>query len=378
MTLQTSPTHPLFFLSRPRPSDTRVGEFIAGLQEQDESVDYDQLLELAERNGTSGFLYNSVKKLSVIPEQVRRQLQTTYRNTTYRNLHQVAENIKLLKLFAANQVRVLPLKGVVASEMIFHDLGVYPSGDIDVLIHPDDLDTATEVLQNQAGYAPVAGHDQEELLAGHYHYMFHNDRYLLEVHWNLTKRYFEVEPDYWWQDVRSVVWRGENILELAPEKYLMYAIFRLFDHCFFPLRFLVLVAGIIEQYGPDICWDTLMHDCRRYQMERLALFTLKLAHDLLGCEIPANIAKRKVFACSLLKKLCLSGMLNGVERKHLRMMAYMLLLDSPAAVLKALLGRLTPGREELCLRYNLNSGSPEMYLYYLLNPVLLFLKSKEK
>ena len=374
MTLQPSQNHPLFFLSRSRQHAARVDEWIADLQKKGESVDYDQLLELAGRNGTTGLLYNTVKNLSGIPEQALQQLQAAYRNTTYRNLHQVAENIKLLKMFAANRVRVLPLKGVVASEVIFQDLGVYPSGDIDVLIHSDDLETATDVLQNQAGYVPVPGHGEEELLAGHYHYMFHNGRYLLEVHWNLTKRYFEVEPDFWWQDARTANWRGENILELAPEKYLMYAIFRLFDHCFFPLRFLVLVAGIVEQYGSDICWDSLMRDCRRYKMERLVIFTLKLAHDLLGVAIPTHLEKRKILGYSMLKKLCLSGMFNGVGRKHLRMMAYMLLLDSPAAVLKALFGRLAPGRDELCLRYNLTSGSPEMYLYYVLNPVLLFWK----
>ncbi|NOQ45825.1 MAG: hypothetical protein GQ559_04010, partial [Desulfobulbaceae bacterium] len=259
-----------------------------------------------------------------------------------------------------------------------HDLGVYPSGDIDILVHPDDLAAAKSVLQSQAGYAASQGHNEEELLASHYHYMLNKKQYLLEVHWNLTKRYFEVPPEFWWQGVRTVKWRGMDTLELSPEKYLMYTIFRLFDHCFFPLRFLVLIAGILEHYALEICWDTLMHDCGRFKMKRLVTFTLQLVHELLGAEIPTALAKKKLRGYSTLKKLCLSGILNGIERQHLRMMCYTSLLDSPAAVARALFGRLIPNRGELCLRYNLAPDSSKIFLYYVLNPVLLFLKNNEK
>ncbi len=157
----------------------------------------------------------------------------------------------------------------------------------------------------------------------------------------------------------------------------MYAVFRLFDHCFFPLRFLVLIAGLLERYGSEICWDGLLEDCGRFKMKRLVIFTLQLAHELLAAEIPAELAERPSPGYSGLKKLCRSGMLHGIERQHLRMMCYSALFDSPADIAAALFGRLIPDRGELCLRYNLPSDSPQIFLYYVLNPVLLFLKKND-
>ena len=364
----------LFFqLSRP--------ELNRGMQEGaavPNEGDWAAILPLATSNGVAGFIYRNTKKLDALPEDVRTALQDGYRRTTFRNLDQLGETVKILKILAANRIKAIPLKGVVASEMIFDDLGVYPSSDIDILVHPEDLDDAKQVLQARAGYSTVPGRSEEDLQGAHYHYILHKNQYLLELHWNLTKRYFKVEPEFWWQGSRTVEWRGLEILELAPEKYLMYAVFRLFDHCFYPLRFLVLIAGLVERYGSEICWDRLLEDCSRLNMRRLVIFTLQLAHELLAAEIPAELAERHSPGYSELKKLCRSGILHGIERQHLRMMCYTALLDSPAAVAAALFGRLIPDRGELCLRYNLPSDSPQIFLYYLMNPVLLFLKHTDK
>lgn len=315
------------------------------------------LLEIAVQNGIAGFVYRNTKGSDTLPDHIRRELQDVYYQTTFRNLDQVAETLKILKILAANRIQAIPLKGVVASEVFFHDLGVYPSSDIDILVHPDDLDAAKQVMQTQAGYLSVPGQSEEELQAGHYHYILHKKQYLLEIHWNLTRRYFDVPAEFWWQGVRTLQWRDMDILELAPEKYLMYAVFRFFDHCFHPLRFLVLIAAIVEHYASEICWDSLLEDCSRFKMRRLITFTLQLAHEVLAADIPAELAKRKTPGYSALKKLCLSGLLHGIQRQHLRMMCYTVLLDTPAAVAAALLGRLVPNRGELCLRYNLPPDS---------------------
>ena len=335
------------------------------------------LLELAAQNGVAGFVYRNTKGVNTLPEHVRNDLHLAYQQTTFRNLDLLGETLKIIKILAANRIQAIPLKGAAASERIFHDLGVYPSSDIDILVHPDDLDEAKQLLQVQAEYVAVPGRSEEELQGAHYHYIFHKQQYLLELHWTLTKRYFEVPAEFWWQGVRTRQWRGENILELAPEKYLMYAVFRLFDHCFFPLRFLVLIAGLLEHFSSEICWDTLMRDCSRFKMKRLVIFTLQLAHELSAAEIPVDLAEKKSPGYSALKKLCRSGMIMGTGRQHLRMMCYSTLLDSPADVAGALLGRLVPSRGELCLRYNLRSDSPQIFLYYLMNPFLLFFKKND-
>jgi len=168
-----------------------------------------------------------------------------------------------------------------------------------------------------------------------------------------------------------------DVVELAPDKYILYTIFRLFDHCFYPLRFFVLIAGIVDTYSNEICWDTLLAEAKKYKMRRLTLFTLKLLHDVLGTSIPDRILQNKIMGGGVLKKLILSGIFKGVKRPHVRMFLYSLLLDGPVNIGKVLLGRLFPSKGELCLRYNLNHGSSKVWLYYLMNPVMLFFRGNK-
>ncbi|MBU0943569.1 MAG: nucleotidyltransferase family protein [Proteobacteria bacterium] len=333
------------------------------------------LSTIAHQNGVAGFIYQNTKGLDIFSEQIQQELQAAYHHTIFRNLDQLAETIKILKLLSANQINAIPLKGVFASELIFHDLGVYPSGDIDILVHPDDLSLVKRILID-IGYTSVKGIQEEDLLANHYHLMFHDNRHLLEVHWNLTKRYFEVPADFWWHNVRTVRWRDMDVIELAPEKYILYTIFRLYDHCFYPLRFFVLISGIIDTYSKEIYWDTLLANSKKYKMRRLTLFTFKLLHELLGTQIPDHILQTKIMGYGALKKIILSGIFKGVIRQHLRMMLYTSLLDGPIDISKALLGRLFPKKGELCFRYNLPHGSSKIWLYYAINPIMLFFKKR--
>lgn len=338
-----------------------------------DDIDWAVLSILALRNGVAGFVYRNTKDQDIFPEQIQQELQSVYRFTTFCNLDQLAQVIKILRLLSANDIQAIPLKGVIASELIFQDLGVYPSGDIDILVHPADLSVVKKILID-SGYSSVVGIQEEDLLINHYHLMFHNGHHLLEVHWNLAKRYVEIPPDFWWQDVRTVRWKDMDVVELAPEKYILYTIFRLFDHCFYPLRFLVLIAGIVDTYSNEICWDTLLAEAKKYKMRRLTLFTLKLLRDVLGTSIPDRILQNKIMGEGVLKKLILSGIFKGVKRPHVRMFVYSSLLDGPVNIGKVLLGRLFPSKGELCLRYKLNHGSSKVWLYYLMNPVMLFFR----
>ncbi len=328
---------------------------------------------LAIQNGMAGFVYKNLASSSTFPAHLKNELKAVYRETVFQNLRQLAEVIKILQLLSEKNINVIPLKGVIASEILFHDLGVYPSGDIDILVHPSDLSTAKSFLLSQ-GYKSIEGIREKDLLTSHYHLMFHNGQYLLEVHWNLTKRYVKIPPEFWWHDVNTIHWRDMDVLELAPEKYILYTIFRLYDHCFYPSRFFILITGIIRNNSQTLQWESLMAYARRHRMKRMTLFTLQFLHEFHDTQMPEDILKKRIIGSSILKKLVISGIAKGIERKHLRMMVYTTLLDSPTQILSVLLRRLFPPKGELCLRYNLQPDSPWIWFYFLANPILLLWK----
>ncbi len=200
----------LFYFSRPGFG----GEHNLQIPVPDENA-WEKLLPLAVQNGVAGFIYRNTKNLNALTDHVRTGLSEIYRHTTFRNLDQLGETVNILKTLAANGITAIPLKGVVASEMIFDDLGVYPSSDIDILVRPEDLDAAKQVLQERAGYTAVPGRSEEDLQGAHYHYILHKKQYLLELHWNLTKRYFEVERNSGGRGAGSLsggAWRSWSLL----------------------------------------------------------------------------------------------------------------------------------------------------------------------
>lgn len=341
-----------------------------------DSIDSDQIVSLALKNGTAGLLYKNTRELTFFSKQLTRTLREQYHKTTMRNLQACASTLQLLTKLAKNNIEAIPLKGAHASDVIFEDLGVYPSGDIDVLIKPEHLSDIKNILCANDTYtqAPI---DEADLLASHYHLMFYDkDHWLIEIHWNLVKRYVQIPPSFWWLNCETTTWQKRTILQMEIEKYLMYTFFRLFDHGYKPFKFFVLIAAIIDKYSKEINWEKFLGYCKQYKMERLSIFTLKLLNELLDTHISESINARSTVGYQPLRKLVLSGIFSDTNRPHLRMIAYTMLLDSPLDIFHILVGRIFPSKEELCLRYKLHEKPAKVYFYYLLNPILLFLKKK--
>ncbi len=355
-----------------------VMEHVKGLiQKEHPSPDYNRITELAAKNGVAPLLWNNIKETDIFPENIRARLRNIYLLTVKNNMLNSNETMRIIALLKDKGIRCIPLKGALASEMIFGNIGLYPAGDIDILVRPSDLYQAEKIL-NEAGYKKMKGVDEQDLISSHYHFIFQNDKNdIVELHWNLVKRYFHVSPDFWWEDTGKTRYEGLEIIVLSVERYLMYTIFRLFDHCFRPLKFLVIIAGIIDRYEKEIEWNRLIVFSKRYKMERLVIFTLKILHELLGVRIPEDMKNRKIHGHSFFKRNVISGNFHEIERPHLRMFTYTFLLDSPLSFSRMIMKRILPDMGEIRLRYGLSERSKKIYAYYLLNPLLILLKKNK-
>lgn len=338
-------------------------------------ADYGVLLKMASMNLVLPLLYRRSEKNKGVPDDVIAVLSGAYHSTLQKNILHLKETMKLVKSLRGAGIEAIPLKGSFAAEAVFKDLGVYPTSDIDLLVRPEDMKKA-EARFRKEGYEKVEGISQKDLMSSHYHLAFQNSDYVVELHWNLAKRYFDIPPDFWWKERREVEFEGERISQLSAEKYLMYSIFHLFMHGFLPLKFLVLVSGIIGRYKDEMDWAKLLDYAGKYKMSRLTIFTLKLAHELLGAEIPAFISGRNLAGYDFVRRAVLSGLFREASMAHLKMSNYILLLDGPVEMAKIILGRIFPGQGEIRLRFGLAEKSKMVYLYYFLNPFLLVFRRK--
>lgn len=366
------------FLSRFEVSEEELFACIQQINHQHDSININEICDLALKNGTAGFVYRNVECSGIFPKPAVKHLRGLYSNYLAHNSRLLKETRYLLEVLSDNGIPAIPLKGAIASEILFDDLGVYPSGDIDLLVPPSELAKVKDILCRQCGYTQPVKTTEEDLLASHYHLMFTKNDLLCEVHWNCVKRYFNIPAAFWWEDSREVVQAdGTMVSQLSIEKYLLYLIFRLFDHCFYPLRFLVLITGLVSKHSGEISWDSLINLAAQLHMRRLTVFVLCLLHEIQGVDIPHHLTNKKVIGHNLLKRLVFSGIIIGTNNPHLRMATYSLLLDSPSAILSVLLGRLVPSTAELRLRYNIPVASPLIFFYYILNPFIMFFRSRK-
>ncbi len=338
-------------------------------------IDFQKVLKLAVLNQVSPLLYRNRMMLGRVTDEVIEELRGAYLHTLRKNTLHARETLRLIGLLYDAGVQSIPLKGSIASDIILKDPGLYPTSDIDLLVRPAELKKAEEVLL-EAGYEKEKGFSEEDLLAGHYHLIFNNGTYVVEAHWNLVRRYFEVPPEFWWEERTETEYGGLRISQLSPERYLLYAIFHLFIHGFRPLKFSVLISELTRRYREELDWEKLLSSAERHKMTRLTIFTLRLLHELLGTDIPDTLRMRHVHGYGFLRKAVLSGLFGGVTRPHLNMLNYALLLDGPGDMARVVLGRVFPDAAELRLRFGLPENSKKIYLYYLLNPFILALRKR--
>ena len=356
-------------LSRLKPSSEDIERTKQIVTSGEPIIDYRKLVRLAALNGVAPLLYNNLKETKIFPEEVLSTLRNAYLFSVAENLRKSAALIRLLDLLKHRGIEAIPLKGVIASELIFGNPGFYYGSDIDILVRPSELQAVKHILID-SGYAHNEA-DEADMLSSHYHLVFHDGHHLVEVHWNLVKRYFNIPPEFWWEDILLEEYQGQEILCLSPEKYLMCTIFRLFSHMFNPLKFFVLVSEISNKYYESIDWARFASFTQKYGMEKLTIFSLKLSNEFLGTKVPDNILKKNIVGYNLFKRSIINQLFGDVRRPHMGKLLYTFLLDSPFNIFRHFLMRVFPGKSELRRRYGISEGSRTIFVYYALNPILL-------
>lgn len=151
---------------------------------------YRDLLADIESQGLSPLAYqllNESGQEESTPLFFREQLQNCRKEALYRNLLLKKESSALFDCLEAAGVEAIPLKGTLFAETYLGHLGARYTSDIDILVHPEDVDAAVTLVQ-------ALGYDREDPVnPDHFHRVFYKQRTpaglpsMIEIHWNLIK-----------------------------------------------------------------------------------------------------------------------------------------------------------------------------------------------
>ncbi|MBI5633947.1 MAG: nucleotidyltransferase family protein [Nitrospirae bacterium] len=369
--------HIVLLLSQPMPSDSVMQNVRTLLSGSSGPIDYVRLFQIANLNQVTPLLYKNLSAFQMVPQGVMQKLRTHYVANIQRNTAHLDETLHIIDILRRAGISSIPLKGSFAAETLLGDIGLYPTSDIDLLVQRDDLKKARESLI-ATGYEISREISEQDQLSDTNHLRFHRNKTVLELHWNLVIRYFRADPDYWWEDAKEIEYRGHRIFQLSHEKLLLYLVFRLFSKGFLPLRFFMLPLGIVSGRNMAFDWDKFMRYAGELKMERLANFAINLLQDIFFAEIPEAVQRSRMPGYELIKDRVMAGLFKSRVNTRLRMVMFLLLLDSPVDTFRVLLRRIFPPLAEVRLRYNLPRGSLKVLPYYLLNPFLMLFKKTKR
>jgi len=363
----------VLLLSQPFPSEKALHAIADFFTKTGETIDLpkiDRLLALCE---TAPLFYRNIRATA----WSRGDMQVRHKPAYLAGLSVAEAHIReaqaILEGLRMDGIEAIPLKGPIGAELFLGDPGLYRSYDIDLLVRSADVDKALASLSAQ-GYQRLSSLDLKDEMIGTYHITVSKDTFHIELHWNLVIRYFKADPGYWWEDVREIDFRGQRILQLSHEKFLLYLVFRLFSKGFLPLKNFVFPLALVSRQEVAFHWDNFMRYARKLKMERLALFSLNLMHNVFLIDIPGSIRCTPVVSYGPLKNLVLEGLFEHRINTHLRMVMFLTLLDSPADIIRVLLRRIFPTVSEIRLRYHIPRCSFKILPYYLLNPFIMLFK----
>lgn len=362
----------LLLLSRDNP-DAPSLEVVKSLITK--GIDWECFLSLSIKHGISNFVYNNLLKLKNIPQDVLEKFRNINNNTIRSNIRLLSETDRLLYILNKAGIDAIVLKGPITSEKIFGNIGQYPSGDIDILVKVDDIDKTRHLLESKGYALNDKGFDEHRdfFLKELYHISLTNDKHTVEVHWNLFYRYFTAPYEFWWDESMIVFSGNRQYRFLSPEKNMLYVSFRLFSKAFYPLRFLIIVAGIIDYYRNEIDWKKLFAYAGNYKFENVLKVTMKLCHDLLGTQVPERYLEIRGLRTKLLYRIVYEMTLKGDNIHPLNKVLITFLRDDIFGAFKVLHRRLFPSKGEIVSRYRLPANSLKATAYYVLNPLLVLM-----
>jgi hypothetical protein len=294
----------------------------------------------------------------------------------------VSELDRIIEGLSKRGIEVISLKGATASEKIFGDIALYPSGDIDILVKIKDIDETRKFLESE-GYQlnDVGFHEYRDyFIKDLYHISMSNDRYTIEPHWNLFFRYFTTPQEFWWEESIEVSSGGKNYRFLSPEKNILYTAFRLFSKGFTHLRFLVMVAEIVRYYHNIVDWGKLFAYAKECKFENTLRLVMRLCHEFLGAPVPYQYTDITSLRAKVIYRRAEEMVFIEEDIHPLNKALFAFLRDDVMGTVSVLLRRLFPSMGEIVSRYRLTAGSGKAfayYTYYILNPIML-LKRKHQ
>jgi hypothetical protein len=115
-----------------------------------QNLDWMRLRQIARKEGVTGILYKLLRE-GDIPESVLESFRNDYQSITARNIINLSALEKLEDALSGENIQVMALKGASLLNNVYHDIGMRPMGDIDLMVRPAEQERFVNISK-KLGY----------------------------------------------------------------------------------------------------------------------------------------------------------------------------------------------------------------------------------
>ena len=251
------------------------------------SVDWGQVLRLAEHHNVMPLVYQSLREVSeAVPAGILNEVHARYQNNARKNLRFTAELFRILDCLESHRIPAIPFKGPVLAETVYGNLALREFSDLDILVRRRDFLRA-KVAVRELGFTPawrLSNAEESAYLTSGYECAFDGPagRNLLELQWGIVPAFYAVDFDLeeFFERASRCDFGNRSVVALSPEDLLLSLGVHTSKHAWIRLCWLRDVAGVAQSTALN--WACVWQEARRLGIERILTINLRLANMLLG------------------------------------------------------------------------------------------------
>lgn len=243
---------------------------------------FEKALEDAEFFEISPQIYWLLKQrgqLEKTPSFFRERLRGKYHAALCQNLYIRNQTNVVLEKFEEARIQTIPLKGTLFAEKYFGHLGARSTSDIDLLVHPSELERAIHCVKS-LGYMT-----EQERIPSHFHWSFSKEipnsviPLTIELHWDLLKeRTSDLRMDEFWEQA-TTLGSYRYIKELSDYHTFYMICIHGWRHNLGSLKYFLDIIQMIHMLKGNLDYTCLQKDAAAHKTLKRIVRTLAIVYS---------------------------------------------------------------------------------------------------
>lgn len=252
------------------------------------TLDAPRLIDACARHGVSAWVSDALLAAGLESADATR-LHANARENFALGYQTKRLTLAVLDTLATVGIRPVALKGAVLAHRLYQPIPLSrPSSDVDVLVHPSELERAGQALGG-LGLRRWQDTSLGDVLDDHHHVAFQGAAGLVEVHFRLTSSFGRgtFDDDAVRSRLIELSFEGRPVRLLGREDEFLYLATHAANHAFLRASWLVDLARFFELH-PGLDFEAIAQRAADAGFLHAVSISLRLLERLLHVEFPAQ------------------------------------------------------------------------------------------